>query len=153
MYGQLAVTLQLECSPSVPALSIASSISVLKGLSGSLIRSFLSKILPIEDTAKLFALLNVLDACCPILAPIVYNTLYSSTITTFPGAFYMLSASIYSVCIVLLGFWPHPKVLKAAKRIPPNRLYGSEAAKYHHGPMPSSMLYTVVNSDPTENYS
>ncbi|XP_047996809.1 proton-coupled folate transporter-like [Leguminivora glycinivorella] len=79
-----------------------------KALSGPLMRSFLTKMLPAEDLAKVLALLCTMESVlCPIVAPLIYNTLYNFTIHDFPGAFYLLSASINAVCVVMIGFVMH----------------------------------------------
>ncbi|KAI8420013.1 hypothetical protein MSG28_008611 [Choristoneura fumiferana] len=81
----------------------SASISFLRVISAPLIRSHLTKALPIEDIAKVFALLCAMESICPIIAPLVYNSLYGYTLDSFPGAFYVLSASINGLCVVLLG--------------------------------------------------
>ncbi|KAI8420017.1 hypothetical protein MSG28_008613 [Choristoneura fumiferana] len=83
------------------------SISFLRVISAPLIRSHLTKALPIEDIAKVFALLCAMESICPIIAPLVYNSLYEYTLDSFPGAFYVLSASINGLCVVLLGSKRH----------------------------------------------
>ncbi|XP_061720375.1 probable peptidoglycan muropeptide transporter SLC46 [Cydia pomonella] len=80
------------------------SVSFIRVISAPLIRSFLSKMVPLEDIAKVFALLCTMESVCPIIAPLIYNTLYNFTIHDFPGAFYLLSACINAVCVVMLGF-------------------------------------------------
>ncbi|XP_013137271.1 PREDICTED: proton-coupled folate transporter-like [Papilio polytes] len=91
------------------------SVSFFKDLSGSLIRSFVTKSFPVEDIAKIFALMCALEGLCPIVAPIVYNTIYGLTLTTFPGTFYLMSSGLIAVNVVLLGFvkyysWNAPTV-------------------------------------------
>lgn len=84
-------------------LILAGGIAVFKGLSSPLIRSLLTKILPIEDIAKVFALMSAIEGLCPLIAPVVYNSLYEITLGTFPGAIYLLSAGITGLCVVFIG--------------------------------------------------
>ncbi|CAG9563936.1 unnamed protein product [Danaus chrysippus] len=82
----------------------AAGISLFRGLSSPLIRSLLTKILPGEDIAKVFALMCAIEGISPLISPALYNSLYAYTISTFPGAIYMLSTGISSVCVIFLGF-------------------------------------------------
>lgn len=81
-----------------------SVVSIFKGLPGPLIRSHLTKMLPVEDVGKVFVLLSAAESICPILVPIMFNTLYSSTLTIFPGAIYVLSSALMVIAMVLLAF-------------------------------------------------
>ncbi|KAJ0174070.1 hypothetical protein K1T71_010216 [Dendrolimus kikuchii] len=83
---------------------LAGGVAVFKGLSSPLIRSLLTKILPLEDIAKVFALMSAVEALCPLLSPVMYNSLYEFTIGTFPGAIYFLSAAISVLCVIFVGF-------------------------------------------------
>ncbi|XP_075980871.1 putative peptidoglycan muropeptide transporter SLC46 [Anticarsia gemmatalis] len=81
---------------------LGAGVSLFKGLSSPLIRSFLTKILPVVDIAKVFALMSAIEGLCPLLAPLLYNSLYWYTISIFPGAIYVLSAGIAAICITCL---------------------------------------------------
>lgn len=83
---------------------LGAGVSLFKGLASPLIRSFLTKILPVVDIAKVFALMAAIEGLCPLLAPLMYNTLYRCTITVFPGAVYVLSSVITVTCIVCVTF-------------------------------------------------
>lgn len=72
-------------------------------LSAPLIRSLLTKILPVEDIAKVFALMCAIEGICPLISPILYNSLYAATISVFPGAILVLTSFITAVCAVMLG--------------------------------------------------
>uniref|UniRef100_A0A2A4JNQ2 Major facilitator superfamily (MFS) profile domain-containing protein n=1 Tax=Heliothis virescens TaxID=7102 RepID=A0A2A4JNQ2_HELVI len=81
---------------------LGASISSLKGLSAPLIRSFLTKILPVVDIAKVFSLMSAIEGLCPLFSPLIFNSLYQFTVAVFPGSIYMLSsgiALISAVCI------------------------------------------------------
>ena len=74
-----------------------------KGLPGALIRSFVSKTFPAEDIAKVFFLLCAVESAGPLVAPILYNSLYGVTLEVFPGAIYVLSAIMLIAALVMLG--------------------------------------------------
>ncbi|CAG9563935.1 unnamed protein product [Danaus chrysippus] len=76
--------------------------SPLKGLTGPLIRSYVTKFLPTEDIAKVFALLCAVESLAPIIGPVIFNSLYSSTLSVFPGAIYVLSTAMNTVSVIML---------------------------------------------------
>ncbi|CAH2042464.1 unnamed protein product, partial [Iphiclides podalirius] len=83
---------------------LGAGVSLFKGLSAPLIRSMLTKMLPMEDIAKVFALICAIEGISPLISPAIYSSLYTTTIKSFPGAIYLLSSAITALCVVLLGF-------------------------------------------------
>ncbi|GBP07925.1 hypothetical protein EVAR_78079_1 [Eumeta japonica] len=83
---------------------LATSVSLFRGLAQPILRSILSKILPVEDLAKIFTLQSVLNVTLPMLAPLVFNPLYSATLTVFPGSIYIVCAGINIATIFVLSF-------------------------------------------------
>ncbi|CAG4947399.1 unnamed protein product [Colias eurytheme] len=83
---------------------LGSFISIFKGLSSALLRSFISKTLPREDVAKIFAILCAFESFAPLAVPLVYNTVYAMTVATLPGAIYILSIVLVTASIIMLGF-------------------------------------------------
>ncbi|XP_047519575.1 proton-coupled folate transporter-like isoform X1 [Pieris napi] len=82
---------------------LAAGISLFRDLSSPLIRSMITKILPAQDIAKVFALMCAIEGVAPLISPAVYNSLYAYTISTFPGAFYLLCTAITGICVTFLG--------------------------------------------------
>ncbi|XP_031765661.1 proton-coupled folate transporter-like isoform X2 [Galleria mellonella] len=83
---------------------LSAGVTVFGSLSSPLIRSYLTKILPVEDIAKVFALMCAIEGIYPLIAPVIFNTLYNVTLTTFPGAVCLLTSAINVSCIVMLLF-------------------------------------------------
>ncbi|CAK1552498.1 unnamed protein product [Leptosia nina] len=83
---------------------LAAGISLFRDLSAPLIRSMITKILPAQDIAKVFALMCAIEGVAPLISPAMYNSLYAYTISTFPGAIYILCAAITGICVMFLGF-------------------------------------------------
>ncbi|CAK1584421.1 unnamed protein product [Parnassius mnemosyne] len=83
---------------------LGAGVSLFKRLSSPLIRSMLTKMLPVEDIAKGFALMCAVEAISSLISPALYSSLYVSTIKCFPGAIYVLSSGITGLCILFLGF-------------------------------------------------
>ncbi|XP_028041989.1 proton-coupled folate transporter-like [Bombyx mandarina] len=82
---------------------LGASLAIFKGLSASLLRSFVSKVLPADVVTKFLALMSAVESLCPLLAPLVYSTLYGATVSTAPASVYVLSTGIIVFCIVLIG--------------------------------------------------
>ncbi|GBP07931.1 hypothetical protein EVAR_78084_1 [Eumeta japonica] len=83
------------------------SISLFRALSQPILRSMLSKLMPIEDMAKIFSLLSISNVAVPMVAAVIFNPLYYATLNDFPGAIYMVCAGMYVFMIVLLCFARH----------------------------------------------
>ncbi|KAJ8717954.1 hypothetical protein PYW07_005884 [Mythimna separata] len=83
---------------------LGASVGSLRGLTAPLIRSFLTKILPVVDIAKVFALMSAIEGLCPLIAPLLYNSLYQVTVAVFPGSIYVLSSAVTFICVVCLTF-------------------------------------------------
>lgn len=64
----------------------------------------MSKVLPADVVTKFLALMSAVESLCPLLAPLVYSTLYGATVSTAPASVYVLSTGIIVFCIVLIGY-------------------------------------------------
>lgn len=82
---------------------MGASIASVKGLSAPLIRSFLTKILPVVDIAKVFALMSAIEGLCPLISPFMYNSLYQFTVAAFPGSIYVLSSAVTLICVICIS--------------------------------------------------
>ncbi|KAL4704399.1 hypothetical protein ACJJTC_005753 [Scirpophaga incertulas] len=83
---------------------LSSGVALFGALSVPLIRSTISKILPLEDIAKVFALMCAIDGVCPLLSPVLYNAVYECSITTLPGAVMILSGVFNVASAVMIGY-------------------------------------------------
>jgi len=77
-------------------------LQMFSGLITIVMRSMLSKCVAKDELAKAFSFVSIGEACMPIVAGIIFNLLYSSTVATFPGLVFMLSAFLHG--IILLSF-------------------------------------------------
>ncbi|XP_041984971.1 proton-coupled folate transporter-like [Aricia agestis] len=94
---------------------LAAGVTIFRGLSAPLIRSYLSKTLPPEDIAKVFALMCAIEGVSPLISPVLYSSLYAYTLSAFPGAIFILSAGITTSCAVFSGIaqylrWRSPPI-------------------------------------------
>ncbi|GBP07923.1 hypothetical protein EVAR_78077_1 [Eumeta japonica] len=100
---------------------LSSSVSLFRGLAQPILRSILSKLLPVEDLAKIFTLQSVLNVTLPMLAPLVFNPLYSATLNVFPGSIYIVCAGINIITIFVLSaakyyIWKYPSAPSAPEK-------------------------------------
>jgi len=85
----------------------AKCLGLMGGQSSMTIRSLLSKIVPKSDLGKVYAMLGCLENIVPLLFSPVLTYTYNSTLDTFPGAVYAVSASIIglAVCCFVWVSW------------------------------------------------
>jgi len=57
----------------------------------------LSKCVNKSDLGKIYSLLGSLEAAVPLLAAPLFTVVYNSTLETFPGAVFLVQASIFAV--------------------------------------------------------
>ncbi|KAK7793072.1 hypothetical protein R5R35_013516 [Gryllus longicercus] len=69
---------------------------------GPWVRSILSTSVPKADIGKVFSIVASVESLVPIAAGPVYTLLYNGTIQSFPGAFFLLSAGLFAVDVLLL---------------------------------------------------
>ena len=65
-------------------------------------RSAITKLMESDEVGKAFSVLGVLGALFPVITKPFYSYLYKTTLETFPGAFFVLSASLYILVLLLL---------------------------------------------------
>ncbi|KAJ6642007.1 hypothetical protein Bhyg_06953 [Pseudolycoriella hygida] len=67
-------------------------------------RSILSNLVPAaNEVGKIYSLTTSLESISPLGSAPLYSYVYSNTLGTFPGAFNVISAGLYSInCILLI---------------------------------------------------
>lgn len=80
---------------------LASSISVFKILSSPMCRSLISTIVPNNEIGKVYSITSSIEALSGLGSAPLYTYIYSNTLTTFPGAFQLITAGVY---VLNLGF-------------------------------------------------
>ena len=65
-------------------------------------RSAITKLMESDEVGKAFSVLGVLGALFPVITKPFYSYLYKRTLETFPGAFYVLSATLYILVFIIL---------------------------------------------------
>ncbi|EDV90817.1 uncharacterized protein LOC6569799 [Drosophila grimshawi] len=83
-------------------LSVA--LGVFHSIGGPMCRTIVSNIVPASDLGKIFSIKNVLQSFAPFVAAPLYTMIYQHTLSVFPGLFNFLSAALFFVAFVAIGF-------------------------------------------------
>ncbi|XP_073952263.1 probable peptidoglycan muropeptide transporter SLC46 [Choristoneura fumiferana] len=83
---------------------IAPLIEIFSGTSFIAMRSMVSKLVEKEELGKVNSFFGVAEAMMPLVYAPMYTTMYTATIKTFPGAFFLLGGGL-TVPAVLIFLW------------------------------------------------
>ncbi|XP_068156775.1 probable peptidoglycan muropeptide transporter SLC46 [Drosophila tropicalis] len=81
-------------------LYLSLCLGVFRSIQFPMCRTIVSYIVPSSDMGKVFSMGNVLLSFSPVVAAPLYTALYKSTLSTNPGIFNFLNASLYLVAFV-----------------------------------------------------
>ena len=70
----------------------------------SVVRSLISKCINIDEVGKVFSILAVVAALAPVAGNPLFRQLYNGTLETFPGAIFLLAASLLLVSTAINFF-------------------------------------------------
>ena len=79
-------------------------ISSLNSFGTLAIRNRISKIVPQDEVGKIFSLCSTIEATLPFFGSIIYTTIFSASITTYPGLVFQFSAGIIALSFGLMVF-------------------------------------------------
>lgn len=92
-------------------LYVASAIALFKLISGPMLRSILSVIVSKSEVSKIYSFTTSIEAIAVLGAAPLYTSVYSSTLTTFPSAFNLITATAFALAIIfalLISKWLIP---------------------------------------------
>lgn len=78
-----------------------SGICLFKNLFSPMLRSMISRLVPVNEIGKTFAIVAFLQAFAALPGAPIYRYIYSKTLTTFPGAFQLITAGLYTINLIL----------------------------------------------------
>ncbi|XP_035722259.1 proton-coupled folate transporter-like isoform X3 [Vespa mandarinia] len=82
---------------------IGATVAALGPSVAPVLRSMTSKLVPIEERGKVFAMLSVCDNAVPLFSGILYSQLYNLTINTAPSSIYWLTFSTQIMVLLLIS--------------------------------------------------
>ena len=74
----------------------------LSGLGMISVKTKLSKIIAEDEVGKVFSLSSTIEALVPFAASLIYSNLFSLTIGTYPGLFYLFSCCLMTVSLMVM---------------------------------------------------
>ncbi|KAH0953503.1 hypothetical protein HN011_010038 [Eciton burchellii] len=81
---------------------VGAAVAALGPVVAPVLRSMISKLIPIEERGKIFAMLSVCDNAVPLFSGSLYSQLYNATINTAPNSFYWLTFSTQIAVLLLI---------------------------------------------------
>ncbi|CRK90819.1 CLUMA_CG004509, isoform A [Clunio marinus] len=85
-------------------LYLSSVFGLFRLLSTPVFRSIMSNILPHAEIGKIFSVTTSFEALSGLGAGPLYSSIYKKTLTTFPGAFHLITASVFAFNLLLSFF-------------------------------------------------
>ncbi|XP_050096471.1 proton-coupled folate transporter-like [Anopheles aquasalis] len=85
-------------------LYLGIGISFMKGIAGPMSRAVISTTATPSDIGKIFSLTTSIESLTPLASAPLYTYVYKSTLSWYPGAFNLITASVYFLCFCLLLF-------------------------------------------------
>jgi hypothetical protein len=82
-------------------LYVASAIALFKLISGPMLRSIMSVIVSKSEISKIYSFTTSIEAIAGLGAAPLYTQVYSSTLTTFPSAFNLITATAFTLAVIL----------------------------------------------------
>ncbi|XP_071639401.1 probable peptidoglycan muropeptide transporter SLC46 [Temnothorax longispinosus] len=81
---------------------VGAAVAALGPVVAPVLRSMTSKLVPIEERGKVFAMLSVCDNAVPLFSGTLYSQLYNATIKTAPSSFYWLTFATQIAVLLLI---------------------------------------------------
>ncbi|XP_015188482.1 PREDICTED: proton-coupled folate transporter [Polistes dominula] len=82
---------------------VGAAVAALGPIVAPVLRSMTSKLVPIEERGKVFAMLSVCDNAVPLFSGILYSQLYNLTINTVPSSIYWLTFTTQIMVLLLIS--------------------------------------------------
>ncbi|KAK7872175.1 hypothetical protein R5R35_001737 [Gryllus longicercus] len=95
---------------------LAPIVEILNGTSFIAMRSIISKLVPADELGKVNSLFGVCEALMPLVYGPMYSAVYTSTIHSLPGAFFLLGGAL-TLPAVLIFLWMYMVHRKENKRL------------------------------------
>ncbi|XP_055642314.1 proton-coupled folate transporter [Toxorhynchites rutilus septentrionalis] len=82
-------------------LYVGASVSSLGPVVAPVLRSMISKMVPITERGIIFSFLSVFDNAVPLFSGILYTQVYNASVNSFPQAFFLLTMGTQAMVFVL----------------------------------------------------
>lgn len=88
-------------TPSGPVMVISGMVASLGGIGPPTLQSSMTKHIPADRTGQVLGASGLLHALARVVAPVIFNLIYSRTVATFAGLVFVCLGSIFVVVFVL----------------------------------------------------
>lgn len=83
-------------------LYLGIGVSMMKGIAGPMGRAVISNTAPPSDIGKIFSLTTSIESLTPLASAPIYTYVYKQTMSWYPGAFNLISATVFFFCLCLM---------------------------------------------------
>ncbi|XP_066263549.1 lysosomal proton-coupled steroid conjugate and bile acid symporter SLC46A3-like [Branchiostoma lanceolatum] len=100
--SKIAAHVLLAFVSTVWMLFLVPVLGILSGFIAVTIRSLCSKTVADGEKGVMFSVMSAIEVTCPLLASLLFNKLYTATLSSFPGFCFIISTGLLLVPIILL---------------------------------------------------
>ncbi|OWR47491.1 adenylate cyclase, partial [Danaus plexippus plexippus] len=99
--SRIAASLVYAMAPTRTIYFIGPVLDMFSSAGATSLRSIATKLVKTDEVGKTSSLISISEALVPVIYSPVYSKLYLSTLSTFPGAFYLISAALAFPAILI----------------------------------------------------
>ncbi|CAH0388966.1 unnamed protein product [Bemisia tabaci] len=143
-------------APTETIYYLGSLVDIVNGTSFIAVRSIISKLVPADELGKVNSIFGVSEALVPLIYGPMYSAVYSATLHSMPGAFYLLGGALtMPAVIIFLWIYFNDKrqlqKLQSASKCPESQLPAidgeelSKVTKVEHRNNHNTLLCGVTN--------
>ncbi|OTF78292.1 hypothetical protein BLA29_006014 [Euroglyphus maynei] len=79
-------------------------IGSISGLSSIIMKTEIAKLIPKDEVGKIFSLISTLESLAPFLGTLIFSSIFSASVSSYPTLIYHVSAAITLLCLIMALF-------------------------------------------------
>ncbi|KAH7636323.1 hypothetical protein HUG17_10293 [Dermatophagoides farinae] len=83
---------------------VALVIGSISGLSAVVLKTKISKLIPKDEVGKIFSVISTIESLVPFLGTLIFSTIFSASVSTYPTLIYHVSAAMTLLGLILALF-------------------------------------------------
>ncbi|XP_027201440.1 uncharacterized protein LOC113795458 isoform X1 [Dermatophagoides pteronyssinus] len=83
---------------------IALIIGSMSGLSTIILKTEIAKLIPKDEVGKIFSVISTFESLAPFVGTLIFSTIFSASVTTYPTLIYHVGAAITLLCLIMALF-------------------------------------------------
>ncbi|XP_038211476.1 uncharacterized protein LOC119831972 [Zerene cesonia] len=99
--SRIAASVVYAMAPSRTVYFLGPVLDMFSAAAATSLRSIATKLVNADEVGKTSSLISISEALVPVIYSPVYSKVYLSTLSTFAGAFYLISASLAVPAIII----------------------------------------------------